>query len=157
MFCYFNCKDAELNLEVRPGVSKNSVYPWVTSAGDARIKLRLNLQMKERKRLGNSELMASYALGGALKSPCSIPATCLALIVCDEAPCKSFTPHATPGGIVKRRNVGLNHLPGSHSQDVIEAEFQLRDIPSRLPLSWHFPHLPPGASSTSTEKSWDDK
>lgn len=48
---------------------------------------------------GNFEMMANDAVGGVLKCPRSLPDMCLALSVCINTPCKSFTPHATLPGI----------------------------------------------------------
>lgn len=48
--CYSNFNDIIFNLKVRPGVSKNSVCPWVTSAGWSRMKSQLNLWIKKKKK-----------------------------------------------------------------------------------------------------------
>lgn len=49
---------------------------------------------------GNFEMMANDAVGGVLKCPRSLPDMSLALSVCINTPCKSFTPHATLPGII---------------------------------------------------------
>lgn len=74
MLRYFNYNEAALNLEVRLESSKNSVCPWVTSAGDSRIKLSLNRWIKKRRMLGNSEMTAKDTVGGTLEPLCSLPA-----------------------------------------------------------------------------------